>query len=156
MCQTKFGACHGPHQLVALCHFCGSHGQDAAEFLALQPSEDAMVRFLCPVAVPKTVYQNGAARFFCTMKINRIISHIITRPIARLHFTILHVHGNFRILKWRYCIPYKAIFCGDIPILHVHEVLGGGQCQFLVVQPFPQWILSIRRDARWPTRDVFS
>ena len=44
----------------------------------------------------------------------------ITRPKARLHFTILHVH----------------------------EVLGGGQCQFLVVQPFPQWILSIRRDAQ--------
>jgi hypothetical protein len=30
----------------------------------------------------------------------------------------------------------------------MHEVLGGGQCQFLVVQPFPQWILSIRRDAQ--------
>jgi len=60
MCQTKFGACHGPHQLIALCHFCGSHGQDAAEFLALQPSEDAMVRFLCPVAVPA---ENGLSKW---------------------------------------------------------------------------------------------
>jgi hypothetical protein len=25
-------------------------------------------------------------------------------------------NGIFRNLKWRYCVPYKAIFCGDIPL----------------------------------------
>ena len=25
-------------------------------------------------------------------------------------------HGNFRILKWRYCTIFLAIFCGDIPL----------------------------------------
>ena len=26
------------------------------------------------------------------------------------------VNGNFRILKWRYCTIFLAIFCGDIPL----------------------------------------
>jgi len=25
-------------------------------------------------------------------------------------------NGNFRILKWRYCSVFLAIFCGDIPL----------------------------------------
>jgi hypothetical protein len=26
------------------------------------------------------------------------------------------INGNFRILKWRYCTIFLAIFCGDIPL----------------------------------------
>ena len=31
-------------------------------------------------------------------------------------YKITLIHGNFRILKWRYCTIFLAIFCGDIPL----------------------------------------
>ena len=37
------------------------------------------------------------------------------------HILLMDVHpqtinGNFRILNWRYCTIFLAIFCGDIPL----------------------------------------
>ena len=50
-----------------------------------------------------------------------------TSPFQKIKMTIFpfwtwpcslktQIHGNSRILKWRYCNTYKAIFCGDIPL----------------------------------------
>ena len=33
-----------------------------------------------------------------------------------LGFTHHHINGNFKILKWRYCTIFQAIFCGYIPL----------------------------------------
>jgi len=45
-------------------------------------------------------------------------------PMISWHLTLKNggfqrrfINGNSRILKWRYCpVPYKGIFCGDIPL----------------------------------------
>ena len=44
-------------------------------------------------------------------------------PLGRqlLDLFLGYINGNFRILKWRYCIPYKAIFDGDIPNIPLHR-----------------------------------
>ena len=41
-----------------------------------------------------------------------------TTRVTRNHGPSLEhsFNGNFRILKWRYCTIFQAIFCGDIPL----------------------------------------
>ena len=36
----------------------------------------------------------------------------------------LVINGNFRILKWRYCPIFLAIFCGDIPLHSPYTSIG--------------------------------
>ena len=36
--------------------------------------------------------------------------------MATIVITRGYINGNFRILKWRYCTIFLAIFCGDIPL----------------------------------------
>jgi len=51
-------------------------------------------------------------------------------------------NGKFRILKWRYCTSYKAIFCGDIPLHRPYiGLIYGRYIQF--------------RFLKWPLRYVF-
>ena len=44
------------------------------------------------------------------------------------------ITGNSRILKWRYCTIYKAIFCGDIPLhrpyIYIYIYIYGRYLQF--------------------------
>ena len=59
------------------------------------------------------------------------------------------INGNSRILKWRYC-PYKAIFCGDIPLHSPYiGLIYDRYLQFRFLKwPLNKWDISGITDAR--------
>ena len=51
-------------------------------------------------------------------------------------------NGNSRIPKWRYVVPFKAIFCGDIPLHRPYiGLIYGRYLQFRFLKwPLIVWI----------------
>ena len=48
---------------------------------------------------------------------------------------IHHFNGNSRILKWRYCTIFQAIFCGDIPLHRPYiGLIYGRYLQFRILE----------------------
>ena len=52
-----------------------------------------------------------------------------------LYIYIILFNGTFRILKWRYCTIFSAIFCGDIPLHRPYiSLIYGRYLQFRFLQ----------------------
>ena len=57
-------------------------------------------------------FQRNQGQFACKFAAGEHHKH----PNAILLSSYPLLNGNFRILKWRYCTIFQAIFCGDIPL----------------------------------------
>ena len=67
--------------------------------------------------IKKTSHFDGAATHLCSQGVTRRLEASGRDALA---IKKREINGNFRILKWRYCTIFQAIFSGDIP-LHRHR-----------------------------------